>query len=115
MSRFCGERNSEAILDAAAHWRDSALLRGNSVFTGENFWTELNVTALYRYFVERPDIGEGKFLVRLEKQLAGTPAAAKKLASEMMWILYLCPGSLTPPHKRKVVDRIWAWSGSVRP
>ena len=54
-------------------------------------------------------------MTKLNQQLADTVDGAKQLASEMMWLLYLCPGSISAKHKRKVIDDVWAWSGTRRP
>ena len=115
MSRYCGEKVTKPILDAAAHWRDSVLLTNGSVFSEKPLWTDLHVASLNEHFVERPDLGEGVFLTKLNQQLADTVDGAKQLASEMMWLLYLCPANISAKHKRKVIDDVWAWSGTRRP
>ena len=115
MSRYCGEKNPAPILNAATHWRDTALTGGGSVFGAEHLWTTEAIDALFQYFVERPDVGNGTFIGKLQEQLAPTNSAAKKLAAEMMWLMYLCPSSLTPTHKRKTVGNIWSWSGVALP
>ncbi|WP_334068478.1 MrcB family domain-containing protein [Burkholderia cepacia] len=33
----------------------------------------------------------------------------------MIWLLYLCPSSLTTTHKRRTIETIWAWSGESPP
>ncbi|MGO4811343.1 McrB family protein [Cupriavidus sp. 2MCAB6] len=115
MSRYCGDDDSKPILEAAAHWRDSALLGGGSVLTSNKLWTSSLLDVLDEYFVRRPDVGDGKFLQKLEQQLAPTDGAAKQLVAEMMWVMYLCPSSLTPAHKRKTVQTVWAWSSEEAP
>ena len=115
MSRYCGERVTKPILDAAAHWRDSALTQGASVFTDEALWTSENLAALHRDFVLQPDVGDGVYLAKLRQQLSQTPTAAKKLAAEMMWLLYLCPSSISTKHKRSVIRDVWSWSGEALP
>lgn len=115
MSRYCGEMNSKPILDAAQHWRDQALLGEGSVFTAKKIWTVPLLEALDQYFVQRPDLGDAKFLKKLEQQLEPTDPAAKQLAAEMMWLMYLCPSSLTPTHERLTVQTVWGWSGEPFP
>jgi 5-methylcytosine-specific restriction protein B len=115
MSRYCGELNSKPILEAAGHWRDQALLGEGSVFTTLKLWTVPLLEVLDRYFVQRPDLGDAKFLEKLEQQLAPADPAAKQLAAEMMWLMYLCPSSLTPNHKRQTVQTVWGWSGEPFP
>lgn len=115
MSRYCGEMNSKPILGAAQHWRDHALLGEGSVFTARKLWTVPLLEALDQYFVQRPDLGDAKFLKKLEQQLEPTDPAAKQLAAEMMWLMYLCPSSLTPIHKRQTVQTVCSWSGEPFP
>ena len=115
MSRYCGDKDTKPILEAADHWKSSALLGGISVLENEKLWVEDNIGALFRHFVEQPDLGQGLFLTKLEQQLAPAPAGAKKLAAEMMWLLYLCPDNLTIRRKRQVIQLIWSWSGDAPP
>jgi len=115
VSRYCGEKLTKPILDAAAHWRDSALLSGGSVFSDASLWTDVYIGSLYRHFVEQPDVGKGVFLAKLQQQLSEVPDDAKRLAAEMMWLLYLCPSNMTVRHKRKVIDGVWSWSRTQRP
>lgn len=115
MSRYCGERKCEPILEAAQHWRDQALLGEGSVFSAKKLWTIPLLDALDQYFVQRPDLGDAKFLKKLELQLEPTDPAAKQLVAEMMWLMYLCPSSLTPTHKRQTVQTVWSWSGEPFP
>lgn len=115
MSRFCAEVDPNPIFSAAAHWRDAALLGGGSVLTDKELWTDAALTALEQFYVQRPDEGEGKFLEKLKIQLAPSGAETIQLAAEMMWLLYLCPSSITPPRKRQTIQAIWAWSGDVFP
>ena len=115
MSRFCGDVDVEPIIEAAQHWRKSALLGKSSVLTGQSLWTDESLEALNRDFVQRPDAGSGKFLEKLKQQLDSVGPMAKKLAAEMMWLMYLCPSSLTPNHKRLTVQTVWDWSGEPFP
>jgi 5-methylcytosine-specific restriction protein B len=115
MSRYCGDDDPKPILEAATHWRDAALLGHGSIFTLKQLWTSAAMELLDEYFVRRPDLGDGKFLEKLKHQLEPIEATAKQLVAEMMWLLYLCPSSLTTAHKRKTVQTIWAWSGEASP
>lgn len=115
MSRFCGEHDSEPILRAAEHWRDACLVSGHSVFTDQGLWGAGPLEELFNYFVSKPDLGEGKFLAKFQEQLAPTSPAAKMLAAEILWVMYLCPSSLTPSRKVKTITEVWSWSGSELP
>lgn len=115
MSRYCGDDDSKSILEAAEHWRTSSLLGGGSVLTNQQLWTSPLLDQVDRYFVQRPDLGQGTFFEKLEQQLAPAESAAKLLVAEMMWLMYLCPSSLTAAHKRKTVQAIWAWTGEAVP
>ncbi|WP_412022789.1 McrB family protein [Burkholderia cepacia] len=115
MSRYCGDDDPKPILEAAIYWRDAALLGSGSVLTSQNIWTLPTLELLDEHFVRNPDLGDGKFLEKLESQLAPAESSAKQLVAEMMWLLYLCPSSLTAAHKRRTVQTIWAWSGEPLP
>ncbi len=115
VSRYLGNKDSTPILAAADHWKRAALVSGGSVFSGEPLWTIENLDALRRDFVAKPDLGQGTFQGNLKNQLAQSPAPAKKLAAEMMWLLYLCPSSLTIEHKRQVVGTVWSWANDTLP
>jgi 5-methylcytosine-specific restriction protein B len=115
MSRYCGEIDTSTILGAAAHWRDAALRGEGSVFTEKRLWTLENLEALDRHFVRNLDESDRGFLEKLQDQLSPTPPTAKQLAAEMMWLMYLCPSSLTVRHKREVPKAIWSWSSETFP
>ncbi|OJA90461.1 GTPase [Burkholderia ubonensis] len=115
MSRYCGDDDPKSILEAAIHWRDAALLGNRSVLTSQELWTTSALELLDEHFVKNSDLGDGRFLEKLEHQLAPVESSAKQLVAEMMWLLYLCPSSLTAAHKRKTVQTIWAWSGEPSP
>ena len=115
MSRYCGEMDTGPVLEAAIRWRDEALVGGRSVLSAESVWTKEALRALDTFFVQQPDDGQGKFLEKLRKQIGDASSAAKRLAAEMMWLMYLCPSSLTPEHKRRTVQSIWSWSGQPAP
>lgn len=115
MSRYCGEKNPDAVLKAAQHWKSVALLGAGSVLTEKALWTRENFEAIDQYYVMRPDEGDGRFLEKLQEQLAPTDAAVKQLAAEMLWLMYLCPSSVNAPHKRSVIARVWSWSGETFP
>lgn len=115
MSRYCGDDDPKSILEAGIHWRDAALLGSRSILTNQPLWTPPVLDLLDEHFVRNPDLGDGKFLEKLESQLAPAAHSAKQLVAEMMWLLYLCPSSLTAAHKRKTIQTIWSWSGEPLP
>src|SRR5690606_35076260 len=115
MSRYCGEQNPDAVLKAAENWKAVALLGAGSVLTEKTIWTRENLEAIDQYYVMRPDEGEGRFIEKLQEQLAPTSPAVKQLAAEMLWLMYLCPSSINAPRKRSVVERVWSWSGETFP
>ncbi|EDT43269.1 hypothetical protein [Burkholderia ambifaria] len=115
MSRYCGDDDPKSILEAALHWRDTALLSRRSVLTNQPLWTSPTLDLLNEHVGHNPDLGDGKFLQKLKNQLVPADNSAKQLVAEMMWLLYLCPSSLTAAHKRKTIQTIWSWSGEPLP
>lgn len=111
MARYCGEDNSEFILEAADQWKQRCLLEQGSVFSERKLWNLDNLAQLETYFVNQLDAGEGDFFEKLEKQLELATPEAKQLAAEMLWVMLLCPSNIGPDSKRSGIQRIWAWSG----
>jgi MoxR-like ATPase len=114
MSRF---HRAPAILDAARRWRDRCLLGDGSILSHEHLWTPENLRFLDRYYVQNPDTSSRSFFDKLHDQIAPTPAVAKQLAAEILWLLYLGPSesALTGGTKRLHIKRIWEWSGKGFP
>ncbi len=69
MARFCGNKDSTKIIDAAQYWRDGCLLGNKSIFGGSNIWTLENAGQLETFFVNNLDYGEGNFNEKLKQQL----------------------------------------------
>ncbi len=111
MSRFIGERDSGPILEAASFWKNECLMTKGSVFSEESIWTLENIEALEKYFSDNPLDGEGDFFSKLEMQIEPTLPPVKKLAAEMLWLMFLCSSNVTAKKKRENVLRVWSWSG----
>jgi hypothetical protein len=115
MSRYHRE---PAVIEAAARWRDRCLLDDGSVLSEtKRLWSLENLVHLERHFVDNPDDGEGGFFDKLEEQLSPAPAAAKQLAAELLWLLYLgvSEGAIRGGTKRLQIRRVWEWSGEPLP
>jgi MoxR-like ATPase len=115
MSRYCAERNTGPILNAAAHWRDVALLNDGSVFSDKTLWTVQNLEALEQYFVKNLNEGDGNFKEKLHQQLEQTGPAVKQLCAEMLWMLLLAVSNVRPLKKREIIGEIWDWSAEPLP
>ena len=85
------------------------------MFSDRELWSVEILQELDTHFVKNPDEGSGSFLIKLEQQLLPTPPTAKQLASEMLWLMLLCPSNTLAPRKRGVVAAIWQWSGEELP
>lgn len=82
MSKYCGEKNINPIIDAATQWKQRCLIGRTSAFDLGEVWTPENLEQLNTYFVENLDYGEGNFLEKLEGQLAPAKKEAKILCAE---------------------------------
>jgi 5-methylcytosine-specific restriction protein B len=111
MSRYCGTDNSEPILRAAAEWRERALIGAGSVFSTEQLWNTPTIESLRRHFIDAAGEGEGGFLDKLTIQLSPAEPQVKRLASEMLWLLFLCPNNINPETKKEQITTVWEWSG----
>ncbi|MFN2359831.1 MAG: hypothetical protein ABR522_01970 [Marinobacter sp.] len=94
VSRFCDNKDSEAILKASEIWKKDSLLKGESVFGFGKIWTPENIEQLITHYVDNLDYGSGNFLEKLEKQLEPTSDDAKILCAEILWVMLLCPTTL---------------------
>jgi MoxR-like ATPase len=106
---------TEALLAAAAHWRDRCLLGDGSVFSDEALWTWEHLGEMNRYFVENLDTGTGTFLEKLQAQLAPASPGTKRLAAEMLWLLLLFPNNINRDTKVNQIAVVWEWSGESFP
>jgi MoxR-like ATPase len=101
------------VLQAAAVWRDRCLVADGSVLSDQSVWTEGNLAALQRFYIEAPDESARTFLEKLQDQLRDAGAGAKQLAAELLWVLCLFPypSSMKADSKRELIASVWAWSG----
>jgi 5-methylcytosine-specific restriction enzyme B len=111
MSRYCGDRDPEQKVSAAIAWRDKCLLGDGSMLSDTSLWTKQSLDQLDQYFSRNLDEGEGDFFEKLEAQLRPSAAATKKLAAEMLWVMFLAPSNITPDKKREGIANVWSWSG----
>lgn len=115
MARYCGDRDSSGVLQAAVHWRKVALEMDGSVFSDAQLWSTPNLASLNTHFVEAVDDSDNSFFEKLKGQLHNTPPSAKQLAAEMLWLMFLCPSNITPHKKRENIELVWSWSGAAIP
>lgn len=113
MAKFCGDLKSEAALVAINDFKKECLIEQGSLFTNEAVWTPEHVEELVIYFVENLDEGKGDFFSKLETQLADASPLAKVLASEMMWLMLLCPSNIGPDTSRKNIKQVFEFSGNL--
>jgi hypothetical protein len=75
----------ERVYDAAGWWVDLCLRRDGSLFDeARRTVTVETVDGLYAAFVERPDLGKERLLVKLQGQLADQSADVVQLAAELL-------------------------------
>ncbi|WP_300177498.1 AAA family ATPase [uncultured Aliivibrio sp.] len=111
MAIYCGDKNSAHLLTNMSEFKERCLIQGRSLFSELAVWNSLMCQELIDYFVENLDEGDGDFFEKLETQLAGASPEAKVLASEMLWLMFLCPSNTGPESKRKSIERVFSWSG----
>ena len=106
---------TEPVLKAAEYWKDTCLLESGSMFSGAKLWTLETFQELDALFIQNPDESKRSFMEKLEDQLApGTPEA-RKLAAEVLWLLFLFPdqGAMKAELKRLYITRCWNWSDTA--
>lgn len=109
MSRFCGGKDINPIINAALHWKQTCLIGRTSVFGFGEIWTLENIEQLNTYFVENLDYGDGNFLGKLQAQLAPARKDAKILCAEMLWLMLLGPSNVSAKTKRKNIHEVLSW------
>lgn len=108
MARLPGK---DAIYEAADVWRKRSLREGKSVLADLPLWTEGPLAELKTHFVDNKIEEEGRrFWDKLEEQLKPASSEGKKLAAEMLWLLFLYQGTLLKETKRDRVRQVWGWS-----
>lgn len=108
--------NTDATYQAAAQWKDACLLGNDSILQpGLSVWTPEVLEEFRVRFVENTLEDQRTFQEKLEEQLAPGSPNLKRLAAEMMWVLYLFPNSILPATKRDQIQSIWGWSGTPLP
>jgi len=81
------------------------------MFSDAPLWTSDNANELLQRFVQSPiEGGDLSFFEKFEQQLSSASPGSKKLAAEMLWLLYLFPSDMKGKTKRDHVQRIWEWS-----
>ncbi|MGM0984879.1 MAG: McrB family protein [Pseudomonadota bacterium] len=108
MSRYHHNRDITALLQAAAHWRDTCLIEDGSLFGSESLWTREFLAELNRAFIQNPLEGNGSYLDKLKQQLADVSPQAARLMAELHWVLLLFPHNINPSTKRGLIQELWA-------
>ena len=81
------------------------------MFGDEPVWLPEYIDEFHRDFVQRPDKTKRSFYEKLAGQLSESRPEVKKLASEMFWVMMLCPLNIGAKKKREGIGLIWNWSG----
>lgn len=113
MSRYTPPHDSKPVIDAAQTWVRTCLVEDGSMLGEGSISTASNFDALDRYFVQRPDAGDGSFYEKLQTQLEDAPPEARKLMADLLWALFLFPSNIGMETKREGVVRVWDWSGDA--
>ncbi|HCE2648467.1 TPA: AAA family ATPase [Vibrio parahaemolyticus] len=111
MARYCGDKDSSYLLSNISEFKERCLIQEQSLFTNYKVWNSFVCNELIRDFVENLDEGDGDFFEKLDTQLANSSPEAKVLASEMLWLMFLCPSNTGPESKRNSIERVFSWSG----
>ncbi len=93
---------------------EKCLLQGGSLFGEERLWTRGYFEELDRFFVQRPDVGDGKLWEKLEVQLKPTSPGVKRLFSEMIWVYWLV-SHIKADTKLGKIRLVYEWSGEQLP
>lgn len=118
MSRYHPLHSIDAILQAAATWKEQAFGPNKSLFSKVvQSWTPEAFEDLIVNFVQNPDETDDKFWEKLHRQIKPASPQAKILMSEIIWLLMLFPlySDWKPETKRKNIEAIYQSSGLTDP
>src|SRR5690606_16213057 len=111
MALYTQNHDAPTITAAGRQWVQTCLVGDGSVLGGGTISTAANYEALDRYFVQRPDVGDGSFYEKLRAQLQDAPPESRKLMAELLWALFLFPSNIGEETKREGILKVWGWSG----
>ena len=104
---------ADRVYEAAQAWVDAALRSDSSLFTpGEAIWSSQWLRELREHFLDRPDVPGGKFLGKLQKQLAGRPPQVHQLMAEALYFHQLIVSARDGTPKRRSIETVLGWSPS---
>jgi 5-methylcytosine-specific restriction protein B len=112
------EPGVERVYDAAEWWVDRCLRRDGSLFDeARRTATVETVDGLYAAFVERPDLGKERFLVKLQGQLADQSADVVQLAAELLYfhLLITSPQTMSGERKRETITTVLGFVPGTSP
>jgi 5-methylcytosine-specific restriction protein B len=115
MSRYHPDWDISVLLAAAARWRDTCLVGDGSVFSDAPLWTQANVAAVRKAFVENAQEGDEDFFEKLRVQVGSAGGQTVQLMAEMLWLLLLIQSNIKPATKRDNIRLVWSWCGQQLP
>ena len=105
---------AERVYVAAEKWIDGALRNDDSLFTpGKPIWSRDCLAELRDRYLERPDVGEGKFYEKLKTQLEGCSAEAYQLIAEVLYVHFLYMSSMGGDTKKRQVEGVLGWGAPL--
>jgi hypothetical protein len=100
----------DATFTALQHVRETCLIQYNSPFSPERkLWSLENLRQFHTLFVERFDQGEGSFLEKWQKQLAGADDDIFQLAAELLYVQQFFTSVTGPEKKLENVRAVLTW------
>ncbi len=101
----------EKVYAAAEAWVDRGLRDDDSLFTpGRLIWTRKWLEQLRERFLDQPDESRDSFLVKLERQLAGSPPEVYQLMAEVLFVHFLIVWTRSSYNERQRIETILGWS-----
>jgi 5-methylcytosine-specific restriction protein B len=100
--------SAQPMYEAAARWRDEALIGDHSLFSAKPLDGRAAAHELVRDFIGQPDEGKGDFLSKLRAQLASTSVDGVQAAAELLYVhcLVVATESLKSKTKAALVNDV---------
>jgi 5-methylcytosine-specific restriction protein B len=106
----------EDLYRAGARFRDECLATSGSLFApGTALWTPELLDEMDRQVLSKPDLAAGKFMPKLEAQLAGAGPELVQLTAEALFVVLLIehPKSTGPAEKQSQIEEILSWESGT--
>jgi len=104
MNEKCKEEKFKTIYEAFECFKESFLLNGKSIFTGNEILTKVNLDVIISGFIKNPDESNKSFDEKIRIQI-GEKEEVKELFAHAIWLWGIFASDMRPDSKVKNVSK----------